>query len=166
MDNEDINETPAEKLDKELANQVNKEKRIIEIQAAISRSSGPIPPPETLKAYDLVKPGLAGEIFEMAKNQSQHRIEMEKTVIVGDSKRSWAGLIFGFIITLVSIGTGAFLIQQGHDIAGAAFAGTPIVSIVTAFIYGTDKRSQERIKKQKALLEAGVYNNDKDDESD
>ncbi|HYX13481.1 MAG TPA: hypothetical protein VE944_03765, partial [Nostoc sp.] len=80
--------------------------------------------------------------------------------IVGDSKRSWAGLIFGFIITLVSIGTGAFLIQQGHDVAGGVFAGTPIVSIVTAFIYGTDKRSQERTEKQKALLETDINDDD------
>lgn len=66
-------------------------------------------------------------------------------------------MIFGFIITLVSIGTGAFLIQKGHDFAGSVFAGTPIVSIVTAFIYGSNQRSKERAEKRKALLEADTY---------
>ncbi len=121
--------------------------------------SGPIPPPEILKAYDLVEPGFAKELIEMSKRQALHRMEMEKIVISGDSKRSWCGLIFAFIITLFSIGIGAYLIRKGHDLAGSAVAGTPVVSIVTAFIYGSSKRSQERAEKRKALLEI-----DKDEE--
>ena len=94
---------------------------------------------------------IANELIDMAKKQSQHRREMENVVIRGDNRRSLIGLIFGFVITLVSIGTGAFLIYTGHDIAGIIFAGTPIISIVTAFIYGTKERSKERMEKQKAL---------------
>ncbi|MBG1268293.1 DUF2335 domain-containing protein [Nostoc sp. WHI] len=158
MDNEDINETPSEKLDKNLAKKSDLEKMFIGLQTAVisTKSSGPLPPPEILKAYDLVKPGLASEIFDMAKKQSQHRMEMEKTVIGGDSKRSWVGLIFAFIISVVAIGAGWSLIEQGHDLAGSAIAGAPIVSIITAFIYGTNQRSRERAEKQKALLEAST----------
>jgi uncharacterized membrane protein len=38
-------------------------------------SSGPIPAPEILKAYDIVLPGLAERIVSMAEAQSAHRME-------------------------------------------------------------------------------------------
>ncbi|WP_375491207.1 DUF2335 domain-containing protein [uncultured Nostoc sp.] len=162
MDNEDINETPGEKLDKNLAKKNELEKMVVGLQAVIStKSSGPLPPPEKLKAYDLVKPGLAGEIFEMAKKQSQHRIEMETTVINGDNKRSWVGLIFGFILASGCIASSTALILQGHDIAGGIFAGSTIVSLTGIFVYGSNQRSQERAEKLKTLLE-GSKDNDKD----
>jgi uncharacterized membrane protein len=67
IDNEDTNQTPAESLDANLARTTDEEKMAIRYLKAMSSFSGPLPPPEILKAYDLVKPGLAGEIFEMAK---------------------------------------------------------------------------------------------------
>ncbi|MEA5581722.1 DUF2335 domain-containing protein [Nodularia harveyana UHCC-0300] len=156
MENEDNNETQAKKLEQSLANKANTEKTMIKRLEAMSMFSGPLPPPEILKAYDLVQPGLAVEIFDMAKKQSQHRMEMEKTVINGDSKRSWLGLIFGFILASICIGSSTFLILQGHDLAGSIFAGTTVVSLVGVFVYGSNQRAQERIEKQRALLEASI----------
>ena len=69
-------------------------------QVNISSSSGPLPSPEILKAYDLVLPGLAERIVTQAENQSQHRMALEKTIIEGDSKRADRGQILGFILAL------------------------------------------------------------------
>jgi hypothetical protein len=85
-----------------------------------SRHSGPIPAPQILKAYDLVEPGLAREIVNMAKDQQQHRMVLEKATILGGGKRAWAGLGCAFALSCLSIGGSVYLIDRGHDVAGAA----------------------------------------------
>lgn len=50
----------------------------IESTQSISVSSGPLPPPEVLKAYDEVLKGAAKRIFDMAERQATHRQALEK----------------------------------------------------------------------------------------
>lgn len=120
---------------------------------SIARSfSGPLPPPETLKAYDIVEPGLARRIFDLAERQAEHRMELEKAVVFGDGRRSWAGLVLGFIIACLFLGSSTYIIIEGHDLAGGLLAGGGLVSLVSVFIYGTNVRVQERTEKRKALL--------------
>ena len=112
---------------------------------------GPLPPPDILKAYDLVEPGLALRIVELAEKQAAHRMFLEKRVIIGDHNKSWVGLFFAFILSS-GISFGSYdLIRRGHDIAGAAIGGTGIVSLIGTFVYGTNKRKQERVEKSKLL---------------
>lgn len=119
---------------------------------------GPLPPPETLKAYDIVEPGLARKIFDLAQRQAEHRMELEKAVVFGDGRRSWAGLVLGFIIACLFLGSSTYIIIKGHDLAGGLLAGGGLVSLVSVFIYGTNIRSQERTEKRKALLDADSDN--------
>ncbi|ACK67406.1 hypothetical protein PCC8801_3438 [Rippkaea orientalis PCC 8801] len=119
---------------------------------AISSFAGPLPPPEQLKAYDLIKPGLAGEYFNLVKKQAEHRMELEKLVILGDGKRSWVGLVLGFLIVCFFLGCSTFLIIQGHDTAGSVLGTTSLVSLAGVFVYGTQSRVQERKEKRKALF--------------
>ncbi len=176
MENEDRNEDSTEQSDgslakepensaDELAIEVKTEasssedktkKMIMRLLESRSMFSGPLPPPEVLKAYDLVESGLAREIVDMAKRQSQHRMDMESVVIVGDSKRSWLGLVLGFVISCLFLGSSTYLIMEGHDIAGGTLATTALVSLVGTFIYGSNQRAKERVEKQKALLEADI----------
>jgi len=65
---------------------------------------GPIPPASMLREYNEVLPGAAERIFKMAELQSEHRIFLEKTVIVGDSKRADKGLWIGAAIAFVVLG--------------------------------------------------------------
>ncbi len=121
-------------------------------QVNISSSSGPLPSPEILKAYDLVLPGLAERIVTQAENQSQHRMALEKTIIEGDSKRADRGQILGFILALTLIFSGVFLIRDDHDWAGTAIIGTGAASLVGTFVYGSNQRSNERLEKEQLLL--------------
>ncbi|NES96942.1 MAG: DUF2335 domain-containing protein [Desertifilum sp. SIO1I2] len=116
--------------------------------------SGPLPSPEILKAYDLVEPGLARKIVDLAEKQAEHRMSLEKAVVLGDGRRSWAGLILGFIISCLFLVSSAYIIIQGHDLAGGLLAGGGLVSLVSVFVYGTNARAQERSEKRKALLDA------------
>ncbi len=104
--------------------------------------------------YDVVQPGLGERIVSMAENQSNHRMEMEKVVVQGDSTRANWGLFAALFFGLACLGCGTFLIQKGHDKAGAAIVGTPILGVISTFIYGTNSRREERVRKEK--IRAGV----------
>ena len=110
--------------------------------------SGPLPIPSHLEQYEQILPGAADRIIRMAEKQSEHRQELEKRVIKSDTRNSLAGLIFGFIIGIVGIVRGAYLISIGQIIEGSIFGGGTIVSLVGTFIYGSQKRQKERQSRQ------------------
>ena len=131
-----------------------------QIMARITRSvyRGPIHPPEILKGYDLVKPGFAERVFVMAERQSQHRMELEKTVVIGDHKKSWVGLVLGFLVAC-GVFCGSYdLVKKGHDTAGTILGGSALATLVGIFVRGSDQRSRERIEKSKAIEQSD--NND------
>ena len=75
--------------------------------------AGPIPPPEALQKYEDLVPGAANRILEMAEGQTAHRIQIEKTVVRGDSWRSFLGLIFGFIVSMTGSSAAFILSTMG-----------------------------------------------------
>ncbi|MBD2326284.1 DUF2335 domain-containing protein [Alkalinema sp. FACHB-956] len=113
---------------------------------------GPLPPPSILKAYDLVEPGLANRIVSLAEKQAHHRMNLEKTVITGDDKRAWAGLVAGFVLACLGFVGSYDLIRNGKEVSGSILGGGVLVSLVGVFVYGTNKRSEERIEKRRDLL--------------
>jgi uncharacterized membrane protein len=114
--------------------------------------SGPIPPPELLRQYNEIIPGLAERIVGQAERQTNHRIELEKTVINSDIKRSWAGLIIGGMLAFFVTGAGALLVHNGHDGAGAWITGGGLASVVGVFVYGTQQRRKERTEKANLMI--------------
>ncbi|MHB8710486.1 MAG: DUF2335 domain-containing protein [Minisyncoccota bacterium] len=105
--------------------------------------SGPLPPPEILRGYESVLPGLADRIVKMAENQSVHRQRLESRVIWFDGVRSSLGLVFGLIIALAGIVAGTYLILNGNDTAGLASLIIPLGVIVSAFVYQKRKGSRD-----------------------
>jgi len=58
------------------------------------------------------------------------------------SCRDLAGPDFGFVLSLMFLFVGGFLIWTGHDIAGATVATGGLGSVITVFIYGRSRKSQ------------------------
>ncbi len=110
-------------------------------------SAGPIPTPEVLGRYETILPGLADRIMKQAESQTAHRIDIEKRVIKSDIRNSLLGIIFAFIIGLVGIVGGLYLTSLGMAATGLTVSGVSLVSLVSAFIYGTNSRRKERQKK-------------------
>lgn len=135
---------------------------IVQMMASITRSvyRGPLPPPEILKGYDLVKPGFAERVFVMAEVQSKHRMQLEKTVITGDHLKSWVGLFLGFFVACGVFYGSYDLVKKGHDTAGTILGGSALATLVGIFVRGSDQRSRERIEKSKAIEQS----DDNDDE--
>lgn len=120
--------------------------------ALISQSvsfSGPLPHPDVLKRYDEIYPGAAKIIIEMAKDQSEHRQELEKSVIASDIKNSRLGLYFGFLIGMTGIIMGAVIIFFGQALVGSFLSTAFLVGLVSTFVYGSRGRKKERENKDK-----------------
>jgi uncharacterized membrane protein len=113
-------------------------------------SVGPLPPPHVLQGYNEIVPGAADRILQMAERQSDHRMEMERAVVNGDSKRSYLGLIAAFVLSAGIIGGGLFIIALGHQWPGVLLIGVNVVSLAGVFIYGSKNRREQ----QQAIMAA------------
>jgi uncharacterized membrane protein len=130
---------------------------------AMQQQSGPIPPPEILRKYDEIHPGLAERIIKMAEEEAAHRRIMEREVTAVQARDQTAyrrsellGQVFGFAIGLAAIGGAALAAVKGAQIA-ASFIGTAgVTGLVTAFIMGRHallKFKQEDFRQQQQILQ-------------
>ncbi|MFC1596315.1 DUF2335 domain-containing protein [Planctomycetota bacterium] len=113
--------------------------------------AGPVPPPSILKGYEDLVPGSAAQILSQAGSQTEHRISIERMVIESDIGRSRAGILYGFLLSLMAIGGGCVLVGLGHDTAGATIATAAVASLAGVFVYGTRSRRQELQGKAEAV---------------
>jgi hypothetical protein len=84
----------------------------------------------------------------MAEKQSAHRIDLEKRVIYGDSKRASWGIFCGYSLTIIVLVLSFVLVWYGHDTAGTVLGTADLVSLVSVFVYGTHVRRQERERRE------------------
>lgn len=103
--------------------------------------SGPLPQPEIFEGYERVLPGCAERILLMAEKQQNHRMGLEKMHLGEQLFQSKLGQIFGLLIAGICIGTGAFLVMNGYELADSILFSTTLLGLVTVFVIG--KRSQQ-----------------------
>lgn len=122
---------------------------ISHIQAAYF--SGPLPPPGLLAKYNEVIPNGAERIIAMAEKQSAHRESIESRVVNGNVANQTRGSYFAFILALVAILCGFFLIHEGRSGAGLASIITSVAGLVSVFFYSKHEQRKERLEKAEAL---------------
>ena len=105
---------------------------------------GPLPRPQDLALYVQYIPNGGERIMQMAEKQLDHRIRVETKKITEHFVQTGRGQIFGLVIGLTGIFTGAWTAIQGHDWVGAIIGGTTVVSLSIAFITGQRKRQNEQ----------------------
>jgi uncharacterized membrane protein len=103
------------------------------------------PSPGMLRDYEKVKPGLAQKIINYAESQTMHRIEIETKLVTANIRKSYLGLIFGFLIGVTGIGGGMYLTTIGFNIIGVVFSSGTLVSLVMTFIYGSQNKKYKPI---------------------
>ena len=79
----------------------------------------------------------------MAERQSEHRLELERTLVRSDSIRSYLGLAAAFVLSATVICGGIYLIATGHDWAGATLICLNLVGLAGVFVYGSTVRRDE-----------------------
>ena len=87
----------------------------------------------------------------MAENQGQHREQLESRVVNGNVANQTRGSYFAFILALVSIVGGFFLILKGKDASGLAAIITSLVALASVFFYAKYEQKKERMEKSTAL---------------
>lgn len=92
----------------------------VEIAHHVEVSSGPLPPPSMLQAYEDIVPGAAERILSMAENQLAHRHHQESVRLSADVKLESRGqwMALGMVVTALALGGG--LIAVGESAAGVA----------------------------------------------
>jgi uncharacterized membrane protein len=120
-------------------------------QVVATSYQGPIPLPGHLREYDELVPGSAKQIMDLFEAQSRHRMAMESHVIRSDVRRSWTGLVLGFVVAMSVVACGTWMIAIGHDWAGGSMITTGLGSIVGVFVYGSRSQRQERVQKAQII---------------
>lgn len=110
--------------------------------SSMKSHSGPLPSPETLEGYNQVLPGLADRIVTMAENQQKHRVGLENTSLRRQFNQSGTGQWMAFVLSILFLGVGGYLIHEDHDWAGSIIITGTLVSLAVAFITGKLKIAQ------------------------
>lgn len=113
------------------------------------RFSGPLPPPSILDGYNQAVENGAERIVKMAEKQNDHRIEMEKSVILHQLKESSRGQWFELVIGIFALSMAGGLAYLGHEVAGSIIGAAGVTGLVSVFVLGKRIQKKELIEKQK-----------------
>jgi uncharacterized membrane protein len=115
---------------------------------------GPLPPPEKLAAFNNAFPGCAERIVARTESQSQHRQELERTVITGNVAMARRGQWIGGGLAAIAMLGGIGLLILGRDIQGYVLLVGEAVSFGYVWMTGRNKQQAELEEKRKALERA------------
>lgn len=103
----------------------------------------PLPPPQHLREYESIVPGAAESILAEASKQLEQGRRIETTIVNGNSRRAYLGLGAAFILSVMLIGGGIYLIDRGHDWSGVTIIGVNVIGLAGAFLRASqDRRAQ------------------------
>jgi uncharacterized membrane protein len=80
--------------------------------------SGPIPPASQLAQYGQIREDFPDRILKLAESNALHRQGLEARVVFGNLDAQKRGQWFAFILSLVVIGVGAWLVYNGKTSTG------------------------------------------------
>lgn len=148
-DQECVDKENIEIIPEELIEILGGERNSKQIKKFASFFRGPLPPPSILAGYNQVKPGLADRIVKMAEKQQDHRINVVGKIVGSDINQSRNALIFAFIIALLIVGCGLFLIIRGNDVSGFILVISALVPIIYAFLKKVVFQSEHDLESKK-----------------
>lgn len=113
--------------------------------------AGPLPPPAMLADYNNLVPRGAERIMAMAEKQQDHRHNLEKQVIEGNLAAQKRGQVCAFILALIVILGGIYLIATGLAVLGFVALVTAVGGLAATFIIGK-KRQEEDLREKRERL--------------
>lgn len=131
----------------------SEEQRMLAMRAEFRSFSGPLPPPEVLARYSEVVPNGAERILAMAERQSAHRESLEAQVVGSNISSQRMGSAYAFIISIVAVAGGIWLIHDGKSVSGLTTILSDLVALAGVFVYSRRKQAAERVDKSNTLQE-------------
>ena len=98
--------------------------------------SGPIPSPDVMRQYDLLLPGAAERILQMAEREAQHQHDIVKNSLDAQRREIRRGQILGFLIGISSLSSSVVALYLNHPTTAGILGGTTVVGLVTVFVIG------------------------------
>lgn len=92
-----------------------------EVIATMEMYNGPIPHPDILAGFDKLDKGAAKKIIDNGIAESLHRRKMENRLLNRENSMYTINRTLGFILAIVIIGGGFYLILNNHPIIGSVF---------------------------------------------
>lgn len=103
--------------------------------------SGPLPPPAALEQFERSAPGAADRILGMAEREEDHRHAQEREMLRSDARARTRGQWMAFLLALVIVAGGIWLIDQGKQWEGLVAVLTPLATLIGIFVYSTRSSS-------------------------
>ncbi|OLU46600.1 hypothetical protein BO225_05365 [Dubosiella newyorkensis] len=97
---------------------------------------GPLPPASELIKYNEAHPDAADRIIAMAEKEQEARLVNATYMLREDAKTKKRGQFMGFIIALIVLGGGMFLLSQGRALEGFTTLVGAAATLVFIFISG------------------------------
>jgi len=105
-----------------------------------------------LERYGQIVPGGAERLVGWVEKQAGHRQSLETKRIDADIKNESRGQLFAFIITILSIASGTFLIYSGRDASGLTLMISELAILAGVFVYNNASQKKELREKMSDLL--------------
>jgi uncharacterized membrane protein len=106
---------------------------VLEAAIIAAQFSGPLPPPEILRAYDDVVEGGANRIFDQWERETLHRQSLEQKVldayVSGFSRAQWMAFV---VILVIGVG-GLVIVALGHPLVGFAGFFLALAAVAASF---------------------------------
>jgi uncharacterized membrane protein len=116
---------------------------VSEVRTVISRHRGPLPDPETLSAYNQLIPNGAERCMTLVERESAHRHAQEDRIVRTNLNLMVRGQYIGLGLVVLLAAAGVWLGLTGHDwLAGTVFT-TTIVGVITVFVVGHGRGSDD-----------------------
>lgn len=104
---------------------------------------GQLPPPEALRAYEQILPGITSRLWDEVEREGVHRREMEARQIAASESfmqravdRFHEGQRFVFVLIPLLVIVGTALALTGHDNVAGVIFGTTVIAIASIFVLG------------------------------
>jgi uncharacterized membrane protein len=116
------------------------------IVVAAAQFSGPLPPPDILRAYGEVVDGGADRIVSQWERETQHRHDLEDRMadayIAGMTRAQW----MAFAVILVIGAGGLVVVALGHAVAGFAAFFLALAALAASFFRNRGQVSTDGIR--------------------
>lgn len=94
---------------------------------------GDLPHPKILEGYNALYQDAAKRIIENGIAETEHRREMEKRYLNANIKAHNLGQILGFVIAILIIVGGIYLILKDHQVSGSILSGVSALGVIGMF---------------------------------
>lgn len=107
---------------------------LVHQQQSVRKFSGPIPPPETVEAYDRIYPGAAQIIIGMSQKEQDSRLAITERTANENIAYAKRGQWMAFSLAIFAMLTGLAAAYMGHPILAGTIFGTVVLGVVAAFL--------------------------------